>query len=225
MFSSEGAVVSEGISDKPLQLGKYLRVLLLDDQVLFTDALARVLSEYGIDLITVSSRDELLATLCGDGLACDLVVLGMATTSGTPFKLLDDVRAAHQAIRVALLMANPSLDDLTDAVRLGAVGVIPHNSSLKTLVTAFRFMERGEQFLPASVLNRVNHAVIVEHHLTNDEQYILRELAIGRTNREISEKHGVGEGEVKSYIRSIFRKLGVNNRTHAAVIARKRGFL
>lgn len=217
--------MNEPVASRSQQPPRHLRVLLFDDQVLFTEALTTVLSEQRIDVVTASSRKDLFAQLCKAKEAFDLVLLDMSMSSTQAFQLLIEIRAKHPTIQTSLLMGDASSEVVRDAIGLGAIGVIARDSNLKTLVTALRFMAEGEHFLPASVLLSSVPQTGAPSDLGPDERAILRHLSDGGSNRDIANVLGIPETEIKSQIKRIFRKLGVNNRTRAAVVAREKGYL
>ena len=204
---------------------KHLRVLLVDDQVLFTEALTGVLIDKNIGVVVVSCIEDLFAKLSVDEHAFDLVVVDMSMSSTQALALLACIKATHPTVRTALLTGEVRTEVVREAIRSGAIGVITRESSISTLITALRFMAEGEEFVPASVLLPSGTRLDDPLDLTAEEQGILEEMAGGSSNRDIANVLRIPEAEIKSKIKSIFRKLGVNSRTRAAVEARAKGYL
>ena len=107
----------------------------------------------------------------------------------------------------------------------GGYGNIPKTASTKTLINALRFIPAGEIYLPKTMAwkPRGEGPINRAPRLTERERIILKGLASGLTNRKISERLGISEFSVKSYVRSLMHKLGLENRTQVAMYALKNG--
>nr|WP_281502740.1 response regulator transcription factor [Aliiroseovarius sp. F47248L] len=151
----------------------------------------------------------------------------LAVDFGTPglggLKAITRMIKARTNARVLLLMHTPSLSIARQALRLGVTGCIPahlSNSDLKAALT---------------LSNGRNHLIVLPHGsmtkssneglLSRREEQILALLCDGQQNKEIAHTFGIQEVTVKMHMRSVIRKLGARNRTHAAMIARDRGMV
>ncbi len=146
--------------------------------------------------------------------------------------------------KVAVTMVSPAIDDdqLFQAIKLGAAAFISKNADAAELIGTFRRIGEGHYPINDSLLERPNTAekiLQLFHNLTmmgNDidtlvtplsrrEAEILKLIAEGNSNKRIAYALSVGEQTVKNYIASIMRKLNANDRTHAVVLAIRRGWL
>ena len=125
-----------------------------------------------------------------------------------------------------------------EGLRAGAVGYLLKDTSSQRLLEAIRGAARGESFLQPSVAAKVvaefarlsasaaraPGSALIEP-LSERETEILRLLAQGASNREIAETLVIAEGTAKNHITSILGKLGVRDRTQAALKARELGLV
>lgn len=203
-----------------------VRVLLADDQLLFTDAFQNVSGDFGFALEAVSSVAELLSHLSNIERCYDLVIVDLSLPVEEALEVLDSLKSQHPKTKVALMTSDTRPEVISDAIRRhGAIGVVARTSGLKSLTTAVRFMVDGEQFVPASSLEKFDRDILEPFDLSAEESEIVKEIAIGKTNSQIACSLGLPEEAVKGKTKVIYRKLGVQNRTKAAVVARSRGII
>ena len=178
----------------------------------FPTAMERALSSDGLDIILL-----------------DLVMPGMDGLSG-----IGRMRERFPEIPVVLLSGTP-LDDRTikNAIKLGAKGFIPKSLDGRDLVYALDEIHEGRVYLPKEYRrNEQRRAEIAENglpdffpNLTKRESQVLDELIRGLQNKEIADELGITEITVKIHVTSIFKKLGVENRTQALRKAMDLGWL
>jgi DNA-binding NarL/FixJ family response regulator len=210
-----------------------VRVLLVDDQALFREALATLLGTRD-DLVVVGEAgngDEALrraAELAPDVVLMDLrmpVLDGIAATRR--------LRIDQPAARVIALTTFDDDEDVFAALRAGAVGYLLKDVSSARLVEAVLAAARGESVLQPSVAAKVvarfaqlpdaasaprPQPLVVP--LSDRELDVLRLLAEGRSNREIAATLFLAEGTVKNHVTNVLAKLGARDRTQAALRAR-----
>ena len=127
--------------------------------------------------------------------------------------------------------ANP--DYLFEALKAGAAGYVLKEASQREVVSAVRQVLRGESLLNAELATKLlerlarqpTEAAVPADRLTTRERDVLRLLAQGKTNREIATELFVSVGTVKIHVEHIISKLGVSDRTQAAVRAVELGLL
>jgi DNA-binding NarL/FixJ family response regulator len=215
-----------------------VRVLLVDDQALFREALATLLSvRDDIEVVGEAGNgsDALLraAELTPDVVLMDLrmpVLDGVAATRR--------LRAEHPGVRVIALTTFDDDEDVFAALRAGAVGYLLKDVSSARLVEAILAAARDESVLQPSVAAKVvarfaqlpaddapprPQPLVVP--LSDRELDVVRLLADGRSNREIAEALHLAEGTVKNHVTSVLGKLGARDRTQAALRARSLGLL
>jgi DNA-binding NarL/FixJ family response regulator len=216
-----------------------VRVLLVDDQALFREALATLLDVRN-DIAVVGEAgngDEALraaAELRPDVVLMDLrmpVLDGIAATRR--------LRVEQPAVRVIALTTFDEEDEVFAALRAGAVGYLLKDVSSARLVEAILAAARDESVLQPSVAAKVvarfaqlpAEAEPVSRKqpftvpLSERELDVIRLLADGRSNREIAAALFLAEGTVKNHVTNVLAKLGARDRTQAALRARELGLL
>jgi two-component system NarL family response regulator len=113
---------------------------------------------------------------------------------------------------------------ISSALRAGAYGFLLKDTLRKGLREAIRAVHAGRRVIPPEI------AITLAEHVTDEllslrELEVLRGAARGNANRGIAEELGISEDTVKAHMKSIFAKLGANDRTHAVVTAIKRGII
>jgi DNA-binding NarL/FixJ family response regulator len=217
-----------------------IRVLLVDDQALFREGLRTLLS-IRPDLEVVGEAEngraavEMAAQLRPDVILMDLrmpVLNGVAATRQLQMEQPDS--------KVIVLTTFDDDEYVFDGLRAGAVGYLLKDVSSDKLVEAIRAAARGETFLEPSIAARVvaeftrlsgerrplpgKERPLVEP-LSERELEILGVLAAGASNREIAQQLYITEGTVKNHVTNILGKLGVRDRTQAALKARELGLV
>jgi len=124
---------------------------------------------------------------------------------------------------VALFSGVASWSIVDSAMKEGANGFIPKTIPLRTLIHAIRFIADGESYLPSDYMRHLSTGKESNFGIKPREMRVLSFLCEGMMNKEIAREVGVDEMIVKMDVKSICRKLGVKNRTGAAIAARRSG--
>jgi DNA-binding NarL/FixJ family response regulator len=130
--------------------------------------------------------------------------------------------------RILVLSSFGESDQVTKAVLAGARGYLLKDSSPDDLLFAIQSLMRGNMVLPDEIANRLLHPPPASpdlDDLTEREREILRRLALGDTNQAIAAALHISAPTVRAHVSSILSKLGVTNRTQAALIAQKQGLV
>ncbi|SPF79557.1 response regulator transcription factor [Pseudoprimorskyibacter insulae] len=198
-----------------------MRLLIADDHDLVRDTVAAYLSSGGFESVsTVPNLDEAIARTVSEG-AFDLVFLDYNMPGMNGLSGLDRMIKANQGKPVAILSGSASRDVAQAALAAGASGFIPKTLSAKALISAARFMLSGEVYAPFEFMRGTDQNG--DHpQLTRRELDVLRGICAGKSNKEIAQDYGLQEVTVKLHAKTLSRKLGARNRTHAAMIARDR---
>ena len=209
-----------------------VRVLVVDDQVLFREALVTLLGARPEVEVVGEAGDgqqalERAAALQPDVVLMDLhmpVLDGIATTRR--------LRVEQSGVRVLALTTFDDDEDVFAALRAGALGYLLKDVSSDRLVEAVLSAARGESVLQPSVAAKVvarfaqlddaprprSQPLVVP--LSERELDVLRLLADGCSNREIAAALFLAEGTVKNHVTNVLGKLGARDRTQAALRAR-----
>lgn len=220
-----GAVMSAPSDDKAF-VGS---ILIADDHAVYRYGLALVLREaLGASKIIEAERfEEGLARLAEPDLALAIFDLGMPGLAG-PHELVL-ARRRRPEVRVVVLSASDSRDDILAALRAGVHGYIVKSHATDAMVTHLRYVLAGGIYVPpllaelppAAVEPSLAKAIpTLLATLSERQRQVLKGLVEGRSNKEIAQDLQVSEGTVKMHIAALFRQLGASNRTHAAALGK-----
>lgn len=202
------------------------RVLLVDDHPVVRTGLRMLLETAGIEVIAEGATGEDAVRLAGE-YAADVVLMDLQMGSG-----MDGVAATERVLaepgapRVLILTTYDTDRDILRAVEAGASGYLLKDAPPADLVDAVHRAARGETVLAPVVADRLlarmrNPAPT----LSARELEVLREVALGRSNREVAKALFLSEATVKTHLVHVFDKLGVDSRTGAVARARDLGLL
>lgn len=209
----------------------FTTALVVDDHPLFCDALAMTL-EAVTDIQSVRSCDSLTAaldTIASDG-APDIIVLDLNLPDVNGFDgLIRLIAAASVPVIVVSSMSEPRV--MTSALQAGAAGFVPKHSQRDVFAQAFDAAGRGEPFVPEgydliedALDDSATDAAERLASLTNQQARILRLICEGKLNKQIAYDLSIAETTVKAHVTAIMRKLGVQSRTQAVLIAKETQF-
>jgi len=111
------------------------------------------------------------------------------------------------------------------ALRAGAVGYVRKDAEPEVLLAAVRAVARGKTYIDPSVSRQALHPTGGGEELTAREIEVLRQMAVGRSNKEIADALAIGEETVKTHVGNVLAKLEAQNRAQATVQALKRGLV
>ncbi len=135
------------------------------------------------------------------------------------------IRDRAPAVKVIALTASIDEARMMGALRAGAVGYVRKDAEPEVLLAAVRAVARGKTYIDPSVSRQILHAADPHEELTPRELEVLRQLALGRSNKEIADTLTIGDETVKTHVGNVLSKLDVENRAQAIVQALKRGLV
>jgi DNA-binding NarL/FixJ family response regulator len=211
-----------------------VRVFIVDDHPVFRDGLRRCL-EAGKETKVVAvagSGDELWRAIRAHGRP-HVVLMDVEMPGEGGIELTKALHEKHPDVRVVMLTAFSDSERVFAALKAGAVGYLLKNVSPDEIRRSVARAAVGEPMLSGEIAGRVLREFEREREeeryreqlagLTAREEEILKLLATGDSNREIGKRLFISEQTVKNHVASIFRKLQVNDRTKAALLAVKLG--
>lgn len=201
-------------------------ILIADDHPLFREALRgavqRLLPE--ASLCEADSVDALYGLVEANPDA-DLLLMDLNMPGAHGFSALVHLRALHPQLPVVVVSAREEPAVMRRALDHGALGFIPKSADSETIGIAVGQVLDGERWAPAAAasapaMDRDEEAVARRlRELTPQQFRVLQMLGEGRLNKQIAWDLGVSEATIKAHVTAVLRKLGVNNRTQAVLMA------
>jgi len=199
-----------------------IRVLLVDDHMLIRAGL-RALLQKEPDFEVVGEASTAAGGLnLARMLRPDVVVTDLTLPDLDGVALTRAVRSELPGVEVVMLTSvGEDGDWVMRALRAGVMGYLSTNANVQDLIEAIRSAPSGRVQLSAQATARVVQELRspAATALTDREREVLREIGIGRTNKQIARSLCIAETTVKSHVRVILDKLGVQSRTQAALHA------
>lgn len=205
-----------------------IKIMITDDHSMIREGLKNLLELDGdIEVIAeaVDGEDCLdkLLTVTPDVLLLDI---NMPRMNG--LEVLKKLKERKSKVKVLVLTVHNETEYLMKAVEIGINGYVLKDSESAELKKAICAINDGENYIQPCLIPSLNSKMIEKNEdeikiesLTKRELQVLKELAIGKFNRDIAKEMEISERTVKNHISSIFKKLDVTDRTQAAVFAIK----
>lgn len=204
-----------------------VRIVIADDHALAREGLHAMLERSGrFEVVGEAASGEEALSLC-EAHAPDLALLDIRYgPSG-----IDGLEAARRLadampdVAIVILTMHETADYLRAAITAGARGFITKDASREELIGALDQVLSGGVAFPPSLMRRAvslpdrNLASVALERLTLREREVLAGLAEGATNKEIAQKLSISPGTVKTHVERLISKLGVRDRTQAAILA------
>ncbi len=214
-----------------MQVTQTMKILIIDDHVLFREGLAAIVRpQEDIEIAgmagTVREAFEMAKTL-----KPDVVLMDFNLPDGTGADAARAILEAVPTCKIIFLTMSENDDDLFAAIRSGAKGYLMKNIHPPELVAAIRSVQNGESALSQGMTMRLMEELSrskktgrpPENTLTLRELDVLRAVADGLTNQEIGSHLFISENTVKFHVHSLLAKLNLTDRKEAAKFAREHG--
>jgi two-component system, NarL family, nitrate/nitrite response regulator NarL len=223
-----------------MQEVEMIRMLVVHEMHLVGNAMANVFNnEPDIEVVAyVSSSEEGLARL--ETCDCHMVVVGAVSPRGQILDFIHQVSQMAPAVKVVVVGLAEVEEFILQCFQAGAAGYVLQEDTLAELLKRIRATHRGETLIPPSIaaalISRVAElarfvrsprvrpsAELGEQYteLTRRERQVLELIEQGLSNQEIADDLTIEVGTVKNHVHKILKKLNVDNRQHAALLARQ----
>jgi DNA-binding NarL/FixJ family response regulator len=201
-----------------------IRILTVDDHQLVCEGIAAVL-EGQPDMMLIgqaSNGREAIESFRQHRPDVTLMDLRMPDMSG--IAAITAIRAEFPSARIIVLTTYAGDVQAAGALKAGASGYLLKNLVRKELIETIRAVHAGKRRVPPEIAMEIAEHV-ADDTLTEREIEVLRRVAEGKSNKVIAAELDISEGTVKTHMKSILPKLDASDRTHAVMIALKRGIL
>ena len=208
-----------------------IRILVADDHEVVRLGLKSLFAKEDIDVVAEATTGEEAVRKALRG-KIDLVLLDVRMPEGDGLQTLGRIKIERPNLPILMYSAYDNPTYIARAVALGASGYVLKTAGKKKLIESIKTVACGEAAWTRSELRRVTGALAtprlaadVEVPLTQRESEVLRQMALGLTNKEIAQALHISYETVKEHVQHILRKIGVTDRTQAAVWAVRKGLV
>ena len=206
-----------------------IRVLLADDHEIVRRGLVSLFQDTEIEVVGEASNGEETLRVAAET-DVDLVILDVRMPFPDGLNVLGRLKLDRPDLPVLMMSAYSNPTCVARAVALNASGYLPKDIERDKLLELVRRAAAGESVWTRTELRRISGALStprlkadVEFPLTQRENEVLLQLALGATNNEIALKLDISLETIKEHVQNILRKIGVSDRTQAAVWAVRKG--
>jgi DNA-binding NarL/FixJ family response regulator len=210
-----------------------IRVVLVDDHPIVLQGLQHLFERHDEFRVVAVCADANSAIAAVRANQPDVMVLDLRMPGGTGLDVMRTLSNEQIPCRIVLLTAAISDDQVVEAVKLGAAGLVLKESAPEALLECVRKVHAGEQWIDRDTVTRALSTVLdreaaekeASHTLTPREIEIVRMVAQGLRNRAIAERLSISEGTVKVHLHNIYEKFGVDGRLELLLAAQQKGLI
>jgi two-component system nitrate/nitrite response regulator NarL len=210
-----------------------IRLILVEDHAIVLKGLERLFAEDARFRVVAACRGGVEAVAAVRRGGADVMVLDLRMPGTNGLDVLRTLNAEKLPIRTALLTAAVSDAEATEALRLGAVGLVLKESSPAELIDCVLSVHAGDRWIDRQTLTRVagrlgqadgspREAAAL---LTPREIDIVKLVVEGHRNKAIADRLSISEGTVKVHLHNIYEKIGVDGRLELMVWVREKSFV
>lgn len=211
-------------------MSNLLRILIADDHLVVRRGLRSLLTpRHGMEVVG-EAADGVEAVALAKELRPDVILMDMVMPRKDGVVASQEIRQHNPDARILILTSFGEEGQISKAIKAGALGYLLKDSSPDQLFDAIRNVAAGNLALPANLALRLMQDIQRPPQpepapvtLTEREQEVLKGIARGLTNQEIAAELAISVTTVSTHIRNLFGKLGLSNRTQAALYAIERG--
>jgi DNA-binding NarL/FixJ family response regulator len=201
-----------------------IRVLCVDDHPLMRDGIAFALqSQKDMELVGQAVDGEEALRLFRE-LRPDVTLMDLQMPGINGIATIEAIRNEFPKARIVVLTTYSGDVQAARALKAGAVGYLLKSMLRNELIGTIRTVHGGGRRIPPEIASELADHMCADA-LSPREVEVLRSVAEGHSNKIVADELAISEDTVKGHMKNVLSKLGANDRTHAVLIALKRGFL
>ena len=211
-----------------------MKLLLVDDHLLFLEGLAQVLNYYIDDVEILKSESVSCAIpLIKTQPNIDLALVDLAMPQADGINFICQAKEVDEFLPIAVLSASDDALQIKQALDQGALGFIPKTYKPQQLINAILLLLAGQKYIPQHIdkllltsgQKQTKVSLAKEYDITSRQLEVLSLLAKGLSNNEIAQLLYISEHTVKSHLKQLFQKLDSSNRVSCINQAKKIGLI
>ncbi len=209
-----------------------IRLLIVDDYGMVRKGLKALLSHYEDILIIGEAANGMSAIEFVKRQKTDVVLMDLLMPVMDGIEATQKILAIQSNLRIIVLTALAGEDQLTTAIRSGAMGILLKDAQPEDLVEAIRTVYKGEPWITAKIayqiLQQINEQPDPKQpggDLSDREMEVLSRLTKGKTDQQIADELVVSEVTIRSHVKRVITKLGLRNRVDVALYGIRTGLV
>lgn len=209
---------------------EFIRILISDDHAIVREGLRTLIgTEPGMEVVG-EAIDGVEAVQQACALQPDVILLDIVMPRMGGLEAIKEIKRKCPEAHILVLTSFSEAEKVFPAIKAGAIGYLLKNTTPERLLNAIRDVHQGKPSMSSDIakklmseLQRASDLPPTDEPLTQREMDVLRLVAQGLSNQEISERLVIGEGTVRTHVSNILAKLHLANRTQAALYALREG--
>jgi len=197
-----------------------MKILIVDDHVLFRDGLKYVLDALGDDIsILEASTSDASIPLLKANPDIDLLLVDLNMPGEGGLAVLKECRTKYSMIPVVVVSGSKHKQDIQQAMDMGAMGFVSKDINSRFMINILQLVLSGGLYFP-QIISSDDKSLF-----TPRQREVLEFIVEGYSNKVIAAKMYISEATIKMHVTAIFKILEVTNRTQAAMTAKEKGLL
>ena len=199
-----------------------IKILVAEDHEIVRDGICAIANQQpDITVIAEAGNGEQAVSLYREHQP-DVMLTDLRMPIMEGVEAIAKIKAEFSTAKIIILTTYDTDEDIYRGLKAGAKGFLLKDTTSEELAKAIRTVDRGQKYVPPHIAIKLAER-INSSELTSREMQVLRLLAQGKSNYEISTDLTITEGTVKFHVNNILSKLEVSDRTQAVITAFKRG--
>jgi DNA-binding NarL/FixJ family response regulator len=201
-----------------------IKILCVDDHPIVRDGIVYALQQQTDMELVAEATNGIEAIAAFRKHRPDVTLMDLQMPGMNGIEATAEIRKEFPMARIVILTTYSGDIQASRALKLGAVGYLLKGMLRTELIDTIRKVHAGQRHIPPQIASEIANHYSADA-LSDREIQVLREVGTGSSNKIVADKLFISEDTVKGHMKSIFAKLQANDRTHAVMIAIKRGFI
>ena len=212
------------MSSSSADIGETIQIVIADDHPIVREGLTAILGlQKDFQIVGQAEDGEQACQLCHQ-FSPDILILDLRMPRKDGLEVVIELMSKRPHPGIIVLTNSAKAEDLRGALKAGAKGYLLKGAEPHQVWTTIREVYAGKSSLPRDVAAKLADSM-AQPELSQRELQVLRQMALGKSNKEIGEALYISESTVKHHLKVVFKKLNAIGRTEAIAIASERGLV